>query len=385
MRRGLDRLAAAVAAAVCVAGTAGGAAAQQEFATYAKPKGRHELKVVPVVQGLDHPWGMAFLPDGGILVTERTGKLRLVRDGKLAAEPVAGLPAIEEHGQGGLLDVALHPGFAQNRLVYLTYSEKAADGKGRHTTLARFRYEGGRAEGFQVLYRGVTVDSKFHFGSRIAFGPDGKVYISHGDRGDKERAQDLGDPAGSIIRLNEDGTVPPDNPFASRAGARPEIFTWGHRNPQGMAFQPGTGKLWAAEHGPQGGDEVNLVVAGTNYGWPVITYGANYGTGTKIGEGTAKDGMAQPVAYFVPSLALAGIDFYDGANLPLWRGDMVVALLSGGIARLDMDGERIVAAERLLESELPRTRDVQTGPDGKLYALVDAAEPEGQLVRLERR
>ncbi|HYC03038.1 MAG TPA: PQQ-dependent sugar dehydrogenase [Azospirillaceae bacterium] len=369
----------AAAGAALLAWT-GTAAAQQEFAAYPAPAARHAVTVATVAEGLDSPWGMAFLPDGAILVTERTGKLRVVRNGALSPQPVAGLPEIEEYGQGGLLDVALHPDFARNRFVYITYAEKAEDG--RRTALGRFSLANGRAEGFQVLYRGPTVATRLHFGSRIAFGPDGKLYLTHGERGQKDRSQDLGDPAGSVLRLNDDGTVPQDNPFAGRPGAAPEIFSYGHRNPQGMAFQPGGARLWAVEHGPQGGDEVNVVKAGANYGWPVITYGRNYGTGTKIGEGTEKAGMEQPLTYFVPSLALAGMTFYQGSKLPNWQGDMVVALLAGGIARLDVEEDRVVAAERLLEDELGRTRHVAVSPDGTLYALVDAPAPEGKLVRI---
>lgn len=386
MRRGL-RVAVAVGALVAGLSVSGAGWAQQaasrEFAEFPPPASRHALKATTVVEGLDHPWGMAFLPDGRILVTERTGKLRVIANGKLKPEPVAGLPPIEEIGQGGLLGIAVHPDYANNRLVYLSYAEKAPNEDGHRTAVARFKDEGDRFTGMQVVFRGETVKSRHHFGSRIVFGTDGKMYVSIGDRGRQDTAQDLGLLNGKVFRLNDDGTVPGDNPFVGKAGVRPEIFTYGNRNPQGMAMQPGTGAIWSVEHGPQGGDEINLMRAGVNYGWPVITYGRTYGMGLKIGEGTEKPGMEQPKAYFVPSLALSGMTFYDGAKLPAWKGDMVIALLSGGIVRADIEGDRVVAMERLLEEELARTREVAVGRDGDLYALVDDGAPSGKLVRIE--
>lgn len=371
-------------------------AAPPEFETLPAPKARHDVKVTTVVEGLDHPWGMAFLPDGRILVTERTGKLRVVQEGKLLPEPVAGLPEIEEMGQGGLLDVALHPDYANNRWVYLSWAEKVAPGaggeakprdakSGNRTVVARFKDQGGKFTDMQVLYRGTVVNSRFHFGNRLVFGKDGKLYFTIGDRGDKDRAQDLMDASGKVIRLNDDGTIPADNPFVGRKDALPEIWTYGNRNPQGMALQPGTGLLWANEHGPQGGDEVNIIRPGSNYGWPVVTYGKTYGLGLPIGEGTAKDGVAPPETYFVPSLAVNGMAFYEGSGMPQWKGDIVMALLAGGIARLDVEGDKVVAGERLLEEELGRTRDVEAAPDGRLYALVDDSAPGGKLVRIDRK
>ncbi len=387
MRRGL--LVAAALGAL-FAGPSGGdmAHAQQasrEFAEFPPPASRHELKVTTVAEGLDHPWGMAFLPDGRILVTERTGKLRTIQEGKLLPEPVAGLPAIEEVGQGGLLGIALHPNYAENRLIYLSYAEKDPNADGHRTAVARFKDEGGKLTGMEVVFRGDTVRSRHHFGSRIVFGADGKMYVSIGDRGRQDTAQDLNGLNGKVFRLNDDGTVPADNPFVGKQGVRPEIFTYGNRNPQGMAMQPGTGAIWSVEHGPQGGDEINLMRAGVNYGWPVITYGRTYGLGLPIGEGTAKEGMEQPRAHFVPSLALAGMTFYQGDALPNWRGDMVIALLAGGLVRADVEGDRVVAMERVLEDELGRTRDVAVGPDGALYALIDENAPGGRLVRIERK
>lgn len=369
-------------------------AAPQEFTRFPAPKARHDVKVTVVAEGLDTPWAIAFTPDGRILVTERTGHLRVIKDGKLLPDPVKGLPVIEEFGQGGLLDIALDPDYASNRYIYLSYMEKAEKGadakprdqdKGNRTVVARFTDDGASLTDMKVLYRGSLVSSRLHFGSRFAFDPQGRLYFGIGERGQQDRAQDLLDAAGKVFRLERDGSVPADNPFVGRADALPEIFTYGNRNPQGLATQPGSGLIWESEHGPQGGDEINIIRPGTNYGWPVITYGKTYGLGMKIGEGTEKEGMAQPVLYFVPSLALSGMTFYEGATLPFWRGDLIVGLLAGGIARLDVEGDKVVATERLLEAELPRTRDVAVGPDGRLYALIEAPGPEGKLVRIDRK
>lgn len=386
------KIIAAVVTSLLVSGTS--LAAPREFTTFPAPKARHDVKVTVVADGLDTPWAMAFMPDGRILVTERTGHLRVIKDGKLLPDPVAGLPVIEEYKQGGLLDVALDPDYAQNRFIYLSFMEKAVKGsdakprdqdKGNRTIIARFTDNGTALADMKVLFKGALVDSGLHFGSRFTFDKDGHVYFGIGERGSQDRAQDLMDAAGKVFRLNRDGSVPADNPFVGRADALPEIFTLGNRNPQGLATQPGTGLIWESEHGPQGGDEINIIRPGTNYGWPVITYGKTYGLGLKIGEGTEKDGLAQPELYFVPSLALNGMTFYDGAALPFWRGDLIVALLAGGIARLDVEGDKVVATERLLVDELPRTRDVAVGPDGRLYALVEAPGLDGKLVRIDRK
>ena len=343
---------------------------------------KQKFRVVVVTEGLEHPWGLAFLPDGRMLVTERPGRLRIVgKDGTLDPEPVGGLPVISAYGQGGLLDVALHPDFPNNGLVYLSYAE-AGDG-GFSTEVARGRLAGNRLEGTEVIFRALPkVGGGRHFGSRFVFGHDGKLYFSLGDRGDRPNGQDLSTHHGSIIRINDDGSVPSDNPFVDRKGAKPEIYTYGNRNPQGMTIDPGTGRIWENEHGPQGGDEVNVIKAGVNYGWPVITYGRNYGFGTKIGEGTHKEGMAQPALEWTPSIAPSGMAFYSGEKFPGWKGDLFVGALKYELlVRLEADGEKIVHEEYLLERVLGRIRDVRAGPDGLLYLLTD--EPDGVIARIE--
>jgi len=337
--------------------------------------------VVQAVKGLEQPWSLAFLPDGRMLVTEKAGRLRMVANGRLEAQPIAGLPRVTVHGQGGLHDVVLHPQFEQNRLVYLAYAARGEDGVG--TELARGRLADGRLEDVQVLFRqspkGRTGN---HFGGRIVFDRAGYVYLTLGDRGEMPRAQKPDDHAGSVIRLHDDGRVPADNPFVGKPGWKPEKFDLGHRNQQGAALHPQTGVLWTHEHGPQGGDEVNIIRAGANYGWPVISYGVNYGTGTRIGEGTAKPGMEQPVHYWVPSIAPSGMAFYTGDRFPRWRGNLFVgALRDQMLVRLQLDGEKVVKEERLLKSVLGRIRDVRMGPDGLIYLLTD--ETDGVLVRLE--
>ena len=341
----------------------------------------HEFKVVKIVDGLDHPWGLAFMPDGRMLVTERPGRLRIVRDGKLDAQPVSGVPPIAQHGQGGLLDVALHPRFAENRLVYLSYAARGNDGVG--TEVARGALNGNRLENVQVIFRQQPKGgSGNHFGSRLVFDRAGLLYITLGDRGEKERAQAPGDHAGSVIRVHDDGRVPADNPFVGKPGWKPEKFTLGNRNMQGAALHPQTGQLWTHEHGPQGGDEVNVMRGGANYGWPIVTYGVNYVSGTKIGEGTAKPGITPPLHYWVPSIAPSGMAFYTGDKFPRWRGDLFVgALRDQALVRLKLDGEKVVREERLLKGAVGRIRDVRTGPDGYIYMLTD--ESAGMLARLE--
>jgi glucose/arabinose dehydrogenase len=372
------RLAAlAIGAAVAGAGCGGrtDAAAQETIASQ-----QATFELVTVVTGLEHPWGMAFLPDASILVTERAGRLRIVREGQLAAEPIEGVPPVYASGQAGLLDVALDPEFASNRLIYLSY---AAEGDGGNSTrVARAVLGDGRLESLEVIFTAQPlVRASKHFGSRLAFDRAGHLFITVGERGQGERAQNLGEDNGKVIRLHPDGSVPEDNPFTGTAGARPEIFSYGHRNPQGLAIHPQTGIPWLHEHGARGGDEVNIVRPGVNYGWPVITYGIDY-SGAPIGEGTHKEGMAQPIHYWVPSIAPSGMAFYEGEAFSEWRGDLFVgALRSELLARLELDGEEVVAEERLLDGAIGRIRDVEVGPDGFLYLLTD--ESDGGLYRLE--
>jgi len=339
------------------------------------------LKVEKITDGLEHPWGLAFLPDGRMLVTERPGRLRIINgDGGLDPQPVQGLPSIAAQGQGGLLDIALHPSFASNRLIYLSYSAPGEGGIG--TEVARGRWTGRGLDGLEVIYR-MRPKSRTgrHFGSRLVFDEAARLYITLGDRGDRPRAQRLGDHAGSVIRINDDGSAPGDNPLVTQKGALPEIYSYGNRNKQGAGLHPVTGELWAHEHGPQGGDELNVIRSGVNYGWPVITYGVNYGIGTAIGEGTEKAGMAQPLHYWVPSIAPSGMAFYTADRIPQWQGNLLLGSLKFGmLVRLELDGEQVIHEERLLGGELGRIRDVRQGPDGLVYLLTDASN--GALYRL---
>ncbi|MPZ10964.1 MAG: PQQ-dependent sugar dehydrogenase [Kiloniellaceae bacterium] len=334
-----------------------------------------------MAEGLEHPWGMAFLPDGGMLITERPGRLRLLKDGRLQPEAIAGTPEVVARGQGGLLDVALHPDFADNRLVYLSYAGAGEDGVG--TEVARARFDGSRLEDLEVIFRAEPKTSgRNHFGSRLLFADDGTLYITLGDRYSfKEEAQNPANHLGSIVRLNDDGSVPDDNPFVGRQDARPEIFSYGHRNVQGLALQRATGTLWAHEHGPQGGDEVNILRPGANYGWPAITYGIDY-SGAIISEKTSAPGMEQPVVFWDPSIAPSGMAFYDGDRFPKWKGDLFVgALAHQHLRRLMIEGQRVVGQEVLLEELGERIRDVRVGPDGYLHVLTDSSN--GRLLRLE--
>ncbi len=342
---------------------------------------RERFRVVTLVRGLEHPWGLAFLPDGDMLVTERPGRLLHVDARTLTPRGVRGLPPIATVGQGGLLDVTLHPDFTSNRLIYFSFAGAGDDGAG--TEVARARLDGDSLKDVQIIFRALPKSGGGrHFGSRLLFDADGYLLITLGDRGDRPRAQDTGDHAGSIIRINDDGSVPDDNPFAKTPGARPEIYTYGNRNVQGIALDPETGRVWAHEHGPQGGDEVNILAAGRNYGWPVITYGRNYVTGTKIGEGTHKEGMEQPRHQWTPSIAPSGMTLYTGDKFPAWRGNLFVGALKYRLlVRLELDDEKIVHEERMLEDVLGRIRDVRTGPDGYIYLLTDHGD--GVLARLE--
>jgi glucose/arabinose dehydrogenase len=332
--------------------------------------------VVPVASGLQNPWGLAFLPDGRMLVTERAGRMRIVAaDGRLG-EPLQGLPAVDARSQGGLLDVALDPKFASNGLVYWSYAEAGsrseADKNG--TAVARGRLQGDRLTEVSVIFRQLPkVKSTAHFGSRLVFGRDGRLFITLGDRYlMRDDAQNLGNHLGKVVRIEADGGVPADNPFVKTAGARPELWSIGHRNMQGAALNPSTGALWTHEHGPQGGDEVNLDAAGKNYGWPVITYGCEYGSCAAIGEGKAKAGMEQPLTTWVPSIAPSGMAFLTSDRYPGWKGSLFVGALAGQmLVRLQLDGDKVVKEERLLTDLHERIRDVRQGPDGFLYLLTD--------------
>lgn len=338
-----------------------------------------QAKATRIVGGLEHPWGLAFLPAGHILVTERPGRLRLIREGALVPDPIPGLPAIAAGGQGGLLDVALAPNFADSRWVYLSYSAPA-DG-GRTTALGRGRWNGKALEDWQQLYRlPKATSSRHHFGSRIAFGPDGMLYLSIGDRGERGRAQDGADTAGSILRLHPDGRIPDDNPFIDDPTVADETFTRGHRNPQGLSFHPGTGQLWSHEHGPRGGDELNRIIAGNNYGWPTISYGREYASGRPVSRDTHKPGLAQPVHVWIPSIAPSGMVFYDAERFPAWQGDLFLGSLKFAyLTRLRLEGDKVVAEERLLEG-IGRVREIAQGPDGDLYLLTDGGN--GGLYRV---
>jgi len=338
------------------------------------------VRVVTVATGLEHPWGLAFLPDGRMLVTERPGPLRIVeRDGRISP-PLAGVPDVQAVGQGGLLDVALDPKFGENRRVYLSYAEPGEGGAG--TAVARGTLGERGLENVQVIYRQQPkVAGPNHFGSRLVFARDGTLFVTQGDRfAYREQAQDLSTTLGKIVRINPDGSIPKDNPFVGREGARPEIWSYGHRNVQSAALHPQTGDLWTVEHGAKGGDELNKPAAGKNYGWPVITYGVDY-SGAKIGEGTSRPGMEQPLYYWDPVIAPSGAVFYTGDRFPDWRGSLFVGSLTpGGVVRLQLDGTRVVREERYL-ANLGRVRNVRQGPDGFLYLLTD--QPNGRLIRVE--
>jgi aldose sugar dehydrogenase len=338
------------------------------------------VRVETVARGLEHPWAVEFLPDGRMLVTERPGRLRIVdRSGRISA-PLAGVPEVEVGGQGGLLDVALDPRFAENRLVYLSYAELREGGAG--TAVARGRLGEGRLEDVRVIYRQQPkVEGGNHFGSRLVFTRDGKLFVTQGDRfGYRERAQDLSNHLGKIVRVEADGSLPNDNPFVGRAGALPEIWSYGHRNIQAAAIHPETGQLWTVEHGARGGDELNHPEAGKNYGWPVITYGVDY-SGLRIGEGTAKEGLEQPVYFWDPVIAPSGMLFYTGDAFPGWKGSVLIGSLQGALVRLQLEGGRVVREERYQEDGLrERIRDVRQGPDGLVYVLTD--DGNGRVLRV---
>jgi glucose/arabinose dehydrogenase len=336
-----------------------------------------KIQLKTVVSGLNEPWSMTFLPDGRLLVTEKPGKLRVIENDKLLPQAIGGVPPVIDRGQGGLLDIALHPNYTENGWIYLSYSGKGEGGSG--TEVMRAKLAGMQLTNTEIIFRQAPkINSSKHFGSRLVFDREGYLYITLGDRGEMERAQDLGQHIGKVIRLHDDGRVPEDNPFIGNADALPEIYSYGHRNVQGATLNPFTGKVWTHEHGPQGGDEINIVQAGTNYGWPVITYGVNYVTGTKIGEGTSKTGMAQPLYKWVPSIAPSGMTFYTGDAYPEWKNHLFVnSLKFQTLVKLTVENDKVTKEERLFEN-LGRLRDVRQGPDGLLYLLAG-----NKLLKLE--
>jgi glucose/arabinose dehydrogenase len=378
-------LAAAVAAIICAAASP----AADSRVGRAPPPAPQPAKVVKagykvteIAKGLDHPWSMAFLPDGSMLVTERRGQLRLIKGGLLQPQPIGGVPAVHTGGQAGLFDIVLHPNFAQNNIVYLTYAAGTAAANG--TEVARARFDGSMLQDLHVIFKAAPLkDTDNHYGGRMAFLPDGTFALTIGEGFEyREKAQDLTSDLGKIVRLNEDGSVPQDNPFIGQAGVRPEIYTWGHRNEQGLIFDAQSGLLYETEHGPRGGDELNIIVAHKNYGWPVITYGMDY-SGAYVSPYTQRPGLEQPVIYWTPSIAPSGLAMYRGEKFPAWKGDLFVgALAFRHLRRVHLDERgNVVNQEELLNDQRRRIRDVRAAPDGYLYVCTD--EADGRVLRLE--
>jgi glucose/arabinose dehydrogenase len=349
----------------------------------------YTIRVVELAGGLENPWSMQFLPNGDILITERPGRLRIFRDGALVPEPVTGVPEVRRTVLGGLLDVLLHPDFANNRTIYLSYS-KSVDGEFSTTAVARARFNGSSLEGVEDIFVANTrSQSVVNFGGRMVFGRDGKLYLTVGERQEQDRAQDPMDHGGKVLRLNDDGSVPEDNPFVGNADYLPEIYSLGHRSPQGLAVHPATGEIWENEHGPLGGDEINVLKAGANYGWPLVSYGIDY-TGEQITETglTELEGLEAPLVYWVPSIAVSGLSFYEGDAFSAWQGNALVGALmrgrvrgSGHFQRLTFENGRAITREPILLELRQRIRDVRPGPDGLIYVLTD--ENPGVLLRLE--
>jgi glucose/arabinose dehydrogenase len=342
-----------------------------------------KLRAVPVVKGLVNPWSLTFLPNGDMLVTERPGRLRVVRKGVLDPTPVTGVPEVWATGQGGLLEVLPHPQFAQNNLLYLTYS-KACE-KGATTALLRGKFDGKALTDAKDLFVADNCNTgNPHFGSKLAFGRDGMLYMTIGERGERVRGQNTNIHGGKILRLKEDGTVPPDNPFVGKPEHKPEIFSYGHRNPQGLAFHPDTGVLWETEHGPQGGDEVNNIQTGKNYGWPVASYGREYApNGAVVSEHPWKEGIEEPMMLWVPSIGASGLMVYTGEQFPEWKGQLFAGGLSGLQLHRFAFNEKggLLGREAMIEPLRQRIRDVRQGPDGYIYLAVD--QNPGGVLRLE--
>lgn len=375
-------------AALLLVGTASTATSQQVGSV--QQAGAVSFKVMEVADGIDFPLSMAFLPNGDMLVTEKKGALRRVSNGVVAPQPISGTPTVVSRGQGGLHEVALHPQFATNRIIYLAYA-KATTGNKSTTALARGRLEGDAIVGLTDIFVAQTNSSAGqHYAGRIAFDKAGYLYLSIGDRGaspsgdlEAHPAQDPNNHQGTIVRLMDDGRVPSDNPFVGQSNRRPEIWSYGHRNPQGLAIHPETDVLFDAEHGPRGGDELNAPQKGRNYGWPVITYGINY-SGTPITSERSRPGMEQPIKYWVPSIATSGLVIYSGSAFPSWKGSAFVGGLNGEqLARVSLNGTTFVSEETLLKGVVGRIRDVRQGPDGFIYLAIDKAAGPGSIVRLE--
>lgn len=374
----LAAVAVAIGLSACGSAPQPAAAAGQRSPTPSPTPG--VVRVETVARGLENPWGLAFLPDGRMLVTERPGRLRIVATDGSLSEPLSGVPAVYARGQGGLLDVALDPDFASNGFIYLSYAEPGVGGAG--TAAARARLSDTRLEDLQVIYRQrPKVEGGGHYGSRLVFSNDGTLFITQGDRmNHREKAQDLTMGMGKLVRINRDGSVPSGNPFADHPTAQPEIWSYGHRNMQGAALHPETGQIWTVEHGARGGDELNHPEPGRNYGWPVITYGRDY-SGLKIGEGTAKEGMEQPVYYWDPVIAPSGMTFYTGDRYAGWTGNVLIGSLSpGGLVRLVLRDGKVIEETRYLGELRERIRDVVQGPDGYVYLLTDSRD--GRVLRV---
>ena len=341
-----------------------------------------QVRLEIVSDGLERPWGLAFLPDGRALVTEKAGRLRIVAKGGQLGEPLAGVPKVDTTGQGGLLDVALDPDFDSTSTIYLSYAEPRGDGR-NGTSVARARLAGRGLEDVQVIFRQEpAMTGGHHFGSRLVFDRGGNLFVTLGDRNiGRDKVQPLDTDIGKVVRIDREGRAPADNPYRDKPGARPELWSIGHRNIQGAALHPQTGELWTNEHGPKGGDELNRTLAGRNYGWPLVTYGREY-AGGKVSDKQEAPGLESPVHYWVPSIGTSGLAFYTGSAIPAWAGSVFVGgLVPKELARLEMRDGKVVHEERLLKQELgKRIRTVVDGPDGALYLLTD--EPDGQILRI---